>query len=334
MRFGRILTVLLAVVLSVLCLSGCKTDEPANEAVYFTVKFNSAGGTEIEDMKVLSGNKISEPAEPEKEGHIFNGWRNGVKSWNFASDTVTADVTLTASWINAGTIFETEKVDDDGDKVMDRVILTEYIGSLSSFTIPSVIDGLPVTDIGDGAFSSSVREELEGIVIGENIKSVGESAFANCTGLSIKVESKLSYVGEKAFYGCDGLESIELGEGLECVPYQAFSGCTALRTVVLPSTVSSIEENAFEFCSSLQTVTVHSALKTVGDSAFKDCSSLVTVFYYGTAENWAETEIAEGNDGNDTFAAARFYMYSETKPDESTEGEYWYFDGDGDKRIW
>ena len=41
---------------------------------YFTVSFETSGGTEISSQSVKSGKKVSKPANPIKEGHEFDGW--------------------------------------------------------------------------------------------------------------------------------------------------------------------------------------------------------------------------------------------------------------------
>ena len=332
----KISAVALLLVMSVACMFGCTKQDDAveTEATYYTVKFNTSGGTEIEDMRVIGGGKVTKPPMPERDGYIFNGWREGVKEWIFDSDTVKSDITLTASWISATSVFEIEKIDEDGDKEMDKVVLTKYVGSLTSFTLPKVIDGIPVTAIGDRAFADSSKDKLSAIVLHENIVSLGVSAFEGCSGVSITVEGKLTSIGERSFYGCDGLEDITIGRGVEKIPYEAFSGCVSLKSVVLSDTVNAIEENAFELCSSLKSIILYSSVRTVGDSAFNDCTELGSIFYYGTAEEWDATEIAEGNNGNDALFDAKFYVYSETEPDKNAEGEYWYFDSKGKTRVW
>ena len=63
-----------------------------------TVKFDSNGGTEIADLQVESGEKVTKPEAPEKEHYVFGGWYNGDTEWVFETDTVEKDMTLTAKW--------------------------------------------------------------------------------------------------------------------------------------------------------------------------------------------------------------------------------------------
>ena len=57
------------------------------------------GESEFAAAYANSGGKVSAPdAEPTNEGHQFVGWYNDGTAWNFNTNTVTADLTLTASW--------------------------------------------------------------------------------------------------------------------------------------------------------------------------------------------------------------------------------------------
>lgn len=64
----------------------------------YTVKFNSNGGTEIADAKVVFGNKISEPSSPTKVGYTFAGWYIGEELYDFESLIPANNVTLVAKW--------------------------------------------------------------------------------------------------------------------------------------------------------------------------------------------------------------------------------------------
>jgi len=68
-----------------------------------TVTFDSAGGSAVPIVKVLTGDTITEPAAPTKKGFKFAGWYAvGTKTpWNF-NTPVTASMTLTAHWVSDG----------------------------------------------------------------------------------------------------------------------------------------------------------------------------------------------------------------------------------------
>ena len=67
----------------------------------YTVTFNSNGGTAVVPITgVASGSTITEPTAP-KKGYAFAGWYKEpalTTQWVFASDIVTANITLYAKW--------------------------------------------------------------------------------------------------------------------------------------------------------------------------------------------------------------------------------------------
>ena len=87
--------VFLTLILSI-CLifaTGCSDD-----VRHLTIRFDSNDGTEITELQVKSGEKLSRPENPVKEHYVFGGWYNGDAEWVFETDTVEKDMTLTAKW--------------------------------------------------------------------------------------------------------------------------------------------------------------------------------------------------------------------------------------------
>jgi len=68
------------------------------DGAYETVKFNSDGGTPVEEAKVLRGQKVAKPTDdPTKSGYTFIGWAAVDGAYDF-SKSVIAPLTLTAKW--------------------------------------------------------------------------------------------------------------------------------------------------------------------------------------------------------------------------------------------
>lgn len=64
------------------------------------VKFDSMGGTLVDDQMLSNGEKAAEPTVPVKEGYIFTGWytdKECTTLYDFSAP-VTADITLYAGW--------------------------------------------------------------------------------------------------------------------------------------------------------------------------------------------------------------------------------------------
>ena len=65
----------------------------------FLVVFDSDGGTLVESVIVLEGEKIVAPVEPTKGNYSFDAWYLGEEKWSFVENVVTEDITLKAKWI-------------------------------------------------------------------------------------------------------------------------------------------------------------------------------------------------------------------------------------------
>ncbi|MFA7530002.1 MAG: InlB B-repeat-containing protein, partial [Bacilli bacterium] len=70
------------------------------EAKKFTVTFDTAGGSEIDPVEVVEGEKLTRPSDPTKAGHEFAGWfKDAATTEAFDFDTpITAAITLYAKW--------------------------------------------------------------------------------------------------------------------------------------------------------------------------------------------------------------------------------------------
>ncbi|MDR2900386.1 MAG: InlB B-repeat-containing protein [Treponema sp.] len=86
---------------------------PDGSVTSFTVTFDSNGGSKVSEQTVVDGEKVKKPADPTKSGFTFDAWYKDAKfedDWDFATDTVTKDITLYANWISVdpldGTIWE------------------------------------------------------------------------------------------------------------------------------------------------------------------------------------------------------------------------------------
>ncbi|MBQ8233318.1 MAG: InlB B-repeat-containing protein [Lachnospiraceae bacterium] len=65
------------------------------------VTFRTNGGSELDDITVLFGEKIKRPNDPVREGFRFEGWFKDIhltEEWNFENDTVQENMSLYAKW--------------------------------------------------------------------------------------------------------------------------------------------------------------------------------------------------------------------------------------------
>lgn len=66
-----------------------------------SIKFETNGGSKIDPIKAIYGEKLVKPEDPTREGMYLVGWYTDIhlsKEWNFDTDTVRGNMTLYAKW--------------------------------------------------------------------------------------------------------------------------------------------------------------------------------------------------------------------------------------------
>jgi uncharacterized repeat protein (TIGR02543 family) len=88
-------------ILLALSLLSCPTEPKHDSQVFYTVAFDSRGGSPVESQSVLPNSKAQvPPLRPSKDGFIFAGWYadQGYTKQYYFDVPVTADITLYAKW--------------------------------------------------------------------------------------------------------------------------------------------------------------------------------------------------------------------------------------------
>ncbi len=68
----------------------------------YSVYFNSNGGSAVATQSIASGELVTQPANPTKDGYTFDAWYSDIAlstAWDFSTDTVTGDMMLYAKWL-------------------------------------------------------------------------------------------------------------------------------------------------------------------------------------------------------------------------------------------
>ncbi len=112
--------------------------------------------------------------------------------------------------------------------------------SISDVIIPDTIDGYPVVEIAEKAFSKD-RVSVTSVVIGDNVRVIGERAFAEERSLTnVSFGKSVEYIKEEAFYECN------------------------LTSISLPRAAKEVEANAFGKNSNMTEVKIYSMECTFG----------------------------------------------------------------------
>ena len=144
-------------------------------------------------------------------------------------------------------------LDEEGRKCLTVI---GYVGEKHKITIPSEVEFdekgvyLPVVSISSYAFANN--DVLNKVIIGDNIKEIGENAFSNCSELvSVVLPEGITEIKEETFFNCSLLMKINLPQSLKSIDNNAFEGCTMLYSLKIPSGVEYIGADAFYACESL-----------------------------------------------------------------------------------
>ena len=189
-----------------------------------------------------------------------------------------------SSWTNYGTdvIWGTKAAGETADGLVwrqnttDNIIIYGYTGSGGSVTIPSTINNLPVTSIGNHAFNDC--GSLTSVTIGNRVTSIGDDAFWGCDSLtSVTIPNSVTSIGWGAFTNCTSLTSVTIPNSVTSIDRSAFNGCSSLTSVTIGNSVTSIGKYAFYGCTSLTSVVIPDSVTSIGEYAFYGCYSLTSV---------------------------------------------------------
>lgn len=190
--------------------------------------------------------------------------------------------------------------------------ITKYTGSAAELNIPAELDGLPVTAIGELAFSGN--GSLMRVTIPDSVVSIGKSAFSNCQALErVSIGAGVLNIPSNPFFGCGALKEIEVSpgnpafrsvdqvlfnsiegrlvaypaglmnlnyiipEGTKIIGRWAFMSYSPIMSITIPEGVETIEQDAFTYMMGLKSVVIPDSVKSIGRGAFALCLSLERV---------------------------------------------------------
>ncbi len=268
------------------------------------------------------GNNENNPNNPETHEHSFTNYESDGNATCTADGTKTAkcdicDETdiITDAGSKIGHSFTNYIPDNDGtetakcDRCDETDTQTRYSEGLrftinqdgqsysvadignckdTDISIPPVYDGLPVTSIGDSAFSGC--SGLTGLVIPDSVTSIRGAAFYRCCGLTgLVIPDSVTYIVAYAFLGCSGFTGdLIIPDSVTTIGWGAFSGCSELTgNLVIPDSVTSIDKSAFYGCSGLTgNLVIPDSVTSIGSDAFSGCSGITSINYDGSIEKW------------------------------------------------
>jgi GH24 family phage-related lysozyme (muramidase) len=154
-----------------------------------------------------------------------------------------------------------------------------------TITIPSQIDGKPVTSIGYMAFRFC--DSLTSITIPNSVTSTfrGFDGCEKLTQINVDTANTVYSSVNGVLFSKDKTELIKYPEGkadtsyaipngVTSIGYGAFYDCYSLTSITIPDSVTSIGTMAFEDCSSLTSITIPDSVTSIDRHAFFVCRKL------------------------------------------------------------
>lgn len=111
-----------------------------------------------------------------------------------------------------------------------NAILKEYTGSQTDVKIPSKVNGIKVTAIGNEAFWAN--KTMKSVTIPTTVKVIGTAAFNECTALTkINIPYSVTTIGDAVFWYCTGLKQVIVSKNATSIGDNVFVGCHKDLTV-------------------------------------------------------------------------------------------------------
>ena len=124
----------------------------------------------------------------------------------------------------------------------------------------------------------ALMDENGSLTIPENVKAIGEGAFADLSGLkTIIIPGTVEEIRQNAFRNNADLENVILQEGVKKIGAQAFQSCVNIKSVELPESLENIETQAFYLCTSLSKIEIPANVEYLSAYAFSGCSNMVEI---------------------------------------------------------
>ncbi len=187
------------------------------------------------------------------------------------------------NYVKAGTDNKYWKIVADVAYIGNDVIKSDNNGGWT--VVPNTeADNAGYPSSGNGAFKNAGN--VQHLIIGGNIKGIGDYAFSGCANLqSVTLGDNLETIGNGAFADCIRLTEciIPVNASIQAIGKDAFYNCASLKSFTAPIRLLAFGDSCFEKCTSLESIELQGgdggavALTHLGDHVFRDCQSLASI---------------------------------------------------------
>lgn len=147
-----------------------------------------------------------------------------------------------------------------------------FINDIFGSQVKEYVLGEDVTSIGESAFCYC--HDLTTVHLPEGLTSIGVFAFQNCNNLSeINIPSSVASIDQSSFYACGLIKVVLNSNAIVSKDYSSLSSLSAyfgpqVEECILGVEITRIGQNAFCGCGNLATIVIGNALTNIGEGAF------------------------------------------------------------------
>lgn len=183
--------------------------------------------------------------------------------------------------VNSGNEFEIRQNNQGG------ITITKYTGSRRQVNIPETIEGIKVTEIGDGAFSnardvpffvqdgnytetvdriSPIQQAVYTVFIPNTVTKIGGRAFKSQLLREVRIGNSVKTIGSEAFYDC-WLSSLTIPNSVTEIGVGAFANNT-INSLSLGTGLVAIRTGTFQD-NALTELSLPASVRTISYRAFQ-----------------------------------------------------------------
>ncbi len=292
---------------------------PTPELGIYTISYDANGGKNAPEQlrKIETVDVYLSSSVPTRDGFDFVGWNtkadgSGKKYSTGEIYTANQSVTLYAQWKDSGNTEIPESAVDGGlcgNGLYWMLYKNNELKIFGSGDMDNYSSSSP-------APWKKYKETIKKIVIDDTVKSIGKSAFEDCSEVTelfipasvgmynspyvfakctniqkitiTKGNGTMSDFGTSADVDSDKVyykntpwyvskcPTVVIGDGVGNIGEYAFAYCSLLENITISDDVKTIDNYAFYYCSGPQDISLPDSVTSIGDYAFYRCDSLKT----------------------------------------------------------
>ena len=157
-------------------------------------------------------------------------------------------------------------------------LLLKYNGNDTSVVIPNTVKHTSAVFMGN--------ETVKDVTVPDSVYTIGCATFSSSSVSRVQLGNNLVSIGDSAFAYCYELHSVNIPESVKSIESYAFSSCTGLNCLKIGKNVEKIGDYAFFRASQFSYIYLPKSVKTFGEYVFEDCNYLNYVYYEGSEEDF------------------------------------------------